>query len=121
MAKDFDMTNVQFSPLSIRTWRGASRKRKKALGGTFARPSLPPRRERVVERALAGGTFFDRDDGAALVDVDQRHVEPRTLLQELQIARPVGIDVGEADQEEAVGDFHRKPRHGRAAARPVGL
>lgn len=39
-------------------------------------PSLPPRRECVVERALAGGAFFDRDDGAALVDVDQRHIEP---------------------------------------------
>src|SRR6478672_10776933 len=76
---------------------------------------LAPRRERIVERALAGGALFDRDDGAALVDVDQRHVEPRTLLEELQIARAVGVDVGEADQEEAVGDFHRKARQRRAA------
>ena len=58
-----------------------------------------PRRERVVERALAGNAFFDGHDGAALVGVDQRHVEPRTLLQELQIARAVGIDVGEAGEE----------------------
>jgi hypothetical protein len=40
-------------------------------------PLFRPRRERVVEGALAGGALFDSDDGAALVDVDQRHVEPR--------------------------------------------
>src|SRR6476661_7490070 len=86
-----------------------------AADGRPRRPLFPPRRKRVVERALAGGALFDRDDGAALVDIDQRHVEPRTLLQELQVARAVGVDVGEADQEEAVGDFHRKPRQRRAA------
>ncbi len=69
-------------------------------------PLFPPHRERVIERAFAGRALFDRDDGAALVDIDQRHVEPGALLQELQIAGAVGIDVGEADQEEAVGDFY---------------
>src|SRR6266542_1241895 len=77
---------------------------------------LTPRRERVVERPLPGRALFDRDDGAALVDVDQRHVEPGAFLQELQIAGAVGIDVGEADQEEAVGDLHGEPRK-RCAAR----
>jgi hypothetical protein len=32
-------------------------------------------------------TFFDRDDGAALVGIDQRHVEPRVFLQERDVAR----------------------------------
>src|SRR3979411_2158207 len=54
---------------------------------------FPPRRERVVEGALAGGALLDGDDGAALVDIDQRHVEPRALLQELQVALAVGIDI----------------------------
>ena len=47
-----------------------------------ARRSLAPRRERLVERALAGHALLNRDDGAALVSVDQRHVEPGALLQE---------------------------------------
>ena len=80
----------------------------------FPRPSLPPGRERVVERAFAGGAFFDGDDGAALVDVDQRHVEPRALLQKLQVALAIGIDIGQADQEEAVGDLDGEPGQPRA-------
>ena len=82
---------------------------------------LAPRGERVVERAFSRRALFNRDDGAALVGVDQRHVEPRTLLQELQIAGAVGIDVGEADQEEAVGDLHRETCQRRAARLLVGL
>src|SRR6266436_3165708 len=84
-------------------------------------PLFPPGRERVVERAFAGGAFFDGDDGAALVDVDQRHVEPRALLQQLQIAGAVGIDIRQADQEEAVGDLDREPRQRRAARLFVGF
>src|SRR5665647_2692577 len=59
---------------------------------------LPPRRERVVEGALAGGALFDGDDGAALVDIDQRHIEPGALLQELQVARAVGLSNVDADR-----------------------
>src|SRR5258708_24253710 len=81
-------------------------------------PLLPPRRERVVERALAGGALFDGDDGAALVDVDQRHVEPRALLQELQVAGAVGLDIRQAHQEEAVSDLDREAPE-RRAARPL--
>src|SRR5262245_25326764 len=86
-----------------------------------SRPSLPPRRERFVEGAFAGGAFFDGDDGAALVGIDQRHVEPGALLQELQIAGALGVDVGKADQEEAVGDLHRQRRQRRAARLLVRL
>ena len=56
--------------------------------------SFPPRRERVVEGAFAGGALFDGDDGAALIDINQRHVEPGALLQKVQIARSVGVDIG---------------------------
>ena len=38
-------------------------------------------------RAWARRTFFDRDDGAALVGLGQRHVEPRAFLQERDVAR----------------------------------
>ena len=75
---------------------------------------LAPGRERVVEGALTGGAFFDGDDGAALVDVHQRHVEPRALFQKLQVALAVGIDIRQTDQEEAVGDLDGEPRQRRA-------
>ena len=84
-------------------------------------PPTPPRRECVVEGAFAGGAFFDGDDGAALVDVDQRHVEPRALLQQLQIALAVGVDIGQVDQEEAVGDLDREARERGAARLFVGF
>ena len=48
--------------------------------------SLAPGGEGVVERALAGLTFLDRDDGVMLVGVDHRQVEPGALLQKLDIA-----------------------------------
>src|SRR5579859_6091860 len=84
-------------------------------------PLFAPGRKRIVEGALTRWALFDRDDGAALVGVDQRHVEPRPFLQELNVARAVGIHVGEPDQEEAVGDLHRKARERRAARLLVGL
>src|SRR5262245_34433836 len=37
---------------------------------------LPPLCERFVECAFARGALFDGDDGAALVGIDQRDVEP---------------------------------------------
>src|SRR5947208_9253697 len=86
-----------------------------------ARALLAPCREGVVERALAWGALFDGDDGAALVDVDQRHVEPRALLQELQVARAIGVDIRQPHQEEAIGDLHRKSRQWRAAGLLVGF
>ena len=85
------------------------------------RPLLAPGRERVVEGALARCAFFDGDDGAALVDVDQRHVEPRALFQKLQIALAVGVHVRQADQEEAVGDLDRESRQRHAARLLVGF
>ena len=81
---------------------------------TFSRSLLPPRRKRVVEGAFAGGALFDGDDGAALVDIDQRHVEPGALFQELQVALTVGIDIRQTDQEEAVGDLDGEPGQPRA-------
>src|ERR1700744_4314061 len=86
-----------------------------------ARSLLAPRRKRVVEGALAGRALFYRDDGAGLVGIDQRHVEPRTLLQELDVARAVGIDVGQPDQEEAVGDLDGEAGERRAAGLLVRL
>src|SRR6478672_10562911 len=76
------------------------------------RELLAPGRKRVVEGAFAGGALFDRDDGAALVGVDQRHVEPRALLQQLDVARTVGVDIGEPDQEETVRDLTASPASG---------
>jgi hypothetical protein len=39
----------------------------------------------------------------------------------LQIARAVGIDIGETNQEEAVGDLHLTPRERRLARLLVGF
>src|ERR1700704_731843 len=75
----------------------------------FAEPqragSVAPDRERIVEGAFAGRALLDRDDGAALVGIDQGYVEPGAFLQELDVALAVGIDVRQPDQEEAVGDL----------------
>src|SRR5262252_1506692 len=87
----------------------------------WSKALLAPGGERVVEGALARRALLDRDDGAALVGVDQRHVEPGALLQKLDVARAVGVDIGEADQEEAVRDLDRKARKRRAARLLVRL
>jgi hypothetical protein len=50
-----------------------------------------------------------------------RHGEPGALLQELHVARAVGIDVGEADKEEAVSDLDREVRERGAACLLVRL
>src|SRR5215472_13990718 len=78
----------------------------------WSKALLAPGRKRVVEGALARRALLDRDDGAALVGVDQRHVEPGALLQKLDVARAVGVDIGEADQEEAVRDLTARPASG---------
>src|SRR5205807_3806518 len=57
-----------------------------------AEGSLPPGLEGLVERLLAGIAFFQRQDRAAAVVVDDRNIEPGALLQELQIALHVGLD-----------------------------
>jgi len=76
----------------------------------------PTRRKRLIKCPLTRGALFDGDDGAALVDIDHRgHVEPGGLLQQLQIAAALGLDVGQADQEEAVGDFCGERRQRRGA------
>src|SRR5438309_1105735 len=81
--------------------------------------SLPPGRERFREGALARGALFERQDGAAVVVVDDRDVEPGPLLEQLQIAVAVGVGGGQADQEEAVGDLDGEPGE-RHAARLLG-
>src|ERR1700693_5429734 len=87
----------------------------------WSRPSLLlPRREGGREGALAGGAFLDRQDGAAAVVVDHRHVEPGPLLEELEIALHLRIERGEADQQETVGALHGEARE-RHAARLLGL
>src|SRR5689334_25292816 len=53
---------------------------------------LAPGREGVVEGALARRPLLDRDDGAPLIGIDQRHIEPGPFLQQLNVALPVGID-----------------------------
>src|SRR5215475_3799173 len=85
------------------------------------RSLFAPHPERIIERAFARRALFDRDDGAALIGVDQRHIEPGTFLQELDVALTVGIDVRQSDQEEAIGDLDREARERCAARLLVGL
>src|SRR5678809_1272150 len=51
-------------------------------------------------RRVAGRPLFQGDDGAAVVVVDHRDVEPAPLLQQLQVAILVGVLVGQADKVE---------------------
>ena len=60
---------------------------------TSADPYSPNAANASLNARSPGAPFFDRDGGAALVDIDQRHVEPRALLQELQIARAIDIAI----------------------------
>ena len=61
--------------------------------------------ERVGESLIAGGAFFDGYDGSAVVAVDDRNIEPATLLQQLKIAILVGRLVGQADQVKVRSDL----------------
>jgi hypothetical protein len=49
------------------------------------------------------------------------HVEPGALLQELDVAGAVGVDIRQPDQEEAVGDLDREACQRRAARLLVGF
>ena len=68
-----------------------------------------PRRESLVKCALAQCTLLDRDGGAALVGLDQRHVEPGALLQELDVAGAIDLGVGQADEKDAIGYLGGEP------------
>src|SRR5262249_14153923 len=81
---------------------------------------LLPGLEGFREDAVAGRAFLDRQDGAAVVVVNDRYVKPGALLEELQIAVLVGVGGGEADQEETGRDLDGEPRE-RDAARLLGL
>ena len=52
---------------------------------------LAPRRERVGKRAVARRAFFDRQNRAPAVGVDDRNIEPRPFLQQLEIALDVRV------------------------------
>src|SRR4051812_4000073 len=82
---------------------------------------LTPCRESIVEGALSRAALFNSDDSAALVDIDQRYVEPRTLLEKLQVTRAVSVDIRQADQEESVGHLDRESRERRTPRLLVGL
>src|SRR3954468_2396114 len=82
--------------------------------------SLFPSRERISKDAFARRAFLKRQDGAAIVGIDHGNVEPRPLLEQLDIALAVGLDGGQSDQEEAVSDFDRQSCQ-RHAARLLGL
>ena len=66
--------------------------------------SLLPDGKRVRKNAFTHHPFFHCDNAAALVAIDYRNIEPRALLQELQIAAAVRLDIRQADQEEVVGN-----------------
>src|ERR1700761_1724090 len=50
-----------------------------------------PRLEGVGERALAGRALLHGQDGTAVVVVDDENVEPRPLLEQLDVALHLGI------------------------------
>src|SRR5262245_52398127 len=68
---------------------------------------LRPRFERLGENALAGRAFLQGQDGATVVVVNHRDVEPAPLLEQLNIAILVSLHVRQADQIEAGRHFDR--------------
>src|SRR6202034_4246512 len=74
-----------------------------------------PGGECIRESPIAGRAFFHGQDGAAAIVIDDRDIEPRLILEQLDIALHVGIDRGQADQEEAVGDLDRESGERNAA------
>src|ERR1043166_5927471 len=75
---------------------------------------LLPHLERLAERAFAGRTLFECEDGAAVVVVDHRDVEPGALLEQLQIPVAIGRAGVEPDEEVAIGDLGHESRQRRA-------
>src|SRR5262249_1579576 len=63
-------------------------------------------REGFVEHALAGRALLDRENGAQVVLVEDRDVEPRPFLQRPDIALILGLGRVEADQEEVFLHLH---------------
>jgi hypothetical protein len=61
---------------------GAKRTREfTSTGPSWPSELLLPRLERFGERALTWRAFFYGEDGAAVVVVDHRHVDPSALVQ----------------------------------------
>src|SRR4029077_6430835 len=81
---------------------------------------LFPGGEGLAEGAVAGRALLHRQDGAAAVGVDDRDIEPRSVLEQLHVALNVGVDRGKPYQEEAVGHLDGKSGE-RGAARLLGL
>src|SRR5271168_4993710 len=60
-------------------------------------PSLvAPSRKGISESAVAGLSFFQGQNGAPAIVVDNRNIEPRPLFKKLNIALQVGVDRGQA-------------------------
>src|SRR6516165_12260265 len=74
-----------------------------------------PGRERIGKGALARRAFLQRKDRAPPIGVDDRDIEPRTLLEQLDVALLVGLDGGKPNQKEAVGHLDRQAGERRAA------
>src|SRR5579883_1188985 len=69
------------------------------------RALLFPSRKCGGEDAVAGDAFLDRQDGAPAVIEDDRHVEPRALLEQLDIVLLFRIDRREPYEEIGVSDL----------------
>src|SRR5262245_27459022 len=83
-------------------------------------PLLLPGLERVGEDLLAGRAFFQGQNGAAVVVVNHRDVEPAPFLEQLDVAVLVGLRVRQAYQIEAGRDLDREAGE-RDPARSLGL
>src|SRR5262245_55100742 len=84
------------------------------------RSLLVPGRERFREGAIARCALLQCQDRASTIGVDDRDIEPRPLLEQLNIALLVGLDRRKPDQKEAVGHLHGEASE-RRAARLFGL
>src|SRR6476620_10826609 len=66
-----------------------------------------PASEGIAEGAIAGNALLQSQNGAAAIVVEDGHVDPSALLQELDVPAIIRRCIGQTDQEEAIRHLHR--------------
>jgi hypothetical protein len=62
--------------------------------------------ERFRKSALTGVALFQRQDGAPIVSILHRDVQPRAVPKQFDVTLLLSLDRGQPDQKEAGGNFH---------------
>src|SRR5580692_4837775 len=111
-------TSCYFLPKLCWNVAGSSNAYRPPIGARIS--LLPPGGEDVAEGANARLPLLYRQNGAFAAAVVNGNIEPAFILEQLQIALPLGVDGSETYHEKSGGHFGGKPRE-RLAARLLGF